>query len=345
MSAKIKKTPKRSGYHRPTRPKGVSPKAFRKVYWPYIPIILIIGVLLSLGTSAGALSAFARNPKGNVLAYATSMSVSGLLDNTNSARSQNGSSKLKLNAKLNAAAQTKANDMAARNYWSHNTPDGDPPWVFVTAKKYLYQKLGENLAAGFSDEQSSINGWMASPPHRQNLLDPAFTEVGFGFANNSDYTAGGGGPMTIVVAFYGKPQVLSASTTSPSPAPTSPKPVSAKTATSDAKSPVKKTPAVQKPLPVPPATTDTAASAQLANKASHAQVALADLPLARFGTLLAVIAVFIAVALWISRHALAIRRALVYGESFAVRHPLTDIGLLIIAALSFLLSQTAGFIQ
>src|SRR5438132_3215953 len=86
---------------------------------------------------------------------------------------------------------------------------------FCFKSGYLYQKLGENLAAGFSDEQSTVNGWMASPPHRENLLDSAFSDVGFGFANNPDYTSAGGGPMTIVVAFYGNPQVLAAQTAVP----------------------------------------------------------------------------------------------------------------------------------
>src|SRR5205809_4918263 len=86
----------------------------------------------------------------------------------------------------------------------------------------------ENLAAGFSDNQSTINGWMASPPHRENLLDPSFSEVGFGYANNHDYTSACGGPMTIVVAYYGKPQVLAAQTPPPSSSATPSTPVSSR---------------------------------------------------------------------------------------------------------------------
>src|SRR5581483_1227167 len=199
MSVKIKTVSKGSGHRHPHKPKGVSHKAFKKVYWPYIPVVLIITTLLSLSTQAGAFSVLKHFNSGRVLSYATSMSVNGLLGDTNSARAQNGVAPLSLNDQLDAAAQAKANDMATRNYWSHNTPDGNPPWVFVTAQGYSYQKLGENLATGFSDEQSTIDGWMASPPHRENLLDSAFNEVGFGFANIADYTAAGGGPMTIIV--------------------------------------------------------------------------------------------------------------------------------------------------
>ena len=192
MSAKTKRRLKSAGGHHKHRPKGISAKSFERVYWPYLPLVLVVGVLLLLSGQSGALQAAIRNPAGGVLAYATSMSTSGLLSSTNAERVDDGAGSLKINSKLNSAAQAKANDMAERNYWSHNTPEGDPPWTFVTAKGYSYQKLGENLAAGFSSESATVAGWMASPAHRDNLLDPAFTEVGFGYANNDNYTSAGG---------------------------------------------------------------------------------------------------------------------------------------------------------
>ena len=352
MSAKIKHQNRRSSHHHPYKPKGISHNAFKKVYWPYIPVILAITFLLSLGSQAGAFSAVKRIPSGRVLSYATSMSIGGLLADTNASRAQNGAAPLSLNDKLDAAAQAKANDMATRNYWSHNTPEGNPPWVFVTTQGYSYQKLGENLATGFSDEQSTIDGWMASPPHRENLLDPAFTEIGFGYANNPDYTAAGGGPMTIIVAFYGEPKVLAAqsaaapSTTpgasqssSPASSPTEQQPSTAATAESPNSSPTKQSAVV-------PATTKSASiTPELATKSSRVQLVLANLPIAKSATTLAILGSFLALGLWVLRHALAIRRVITYGETFAIRHPLLDIGFLVIAALFFLLTQTAGLIQ
>ena len=61
------------------------------------------------------------------------MQISALLADSNSARAANGVGALAINGELNAAAQAQANDMAARNYWSHNTPEGQsPPWIWVT---------------------------------------------------------------------------------------------------------------------------------------------------------------------------------------------------------------------
>jgi hypothetical protein len=357
MPAKIKSHARKNVHRRSHKPRGISDHAFKKVYWPYLPVVLIISVLLSLSVQSGALMALVRNPDGKVLAYATSMSVSGLLSSTNVARAQNGVAALSLNNQLDAAAQAKANDMASRNYWSHNTPEGNPPWVFVTNQGYSYQKLGENLATGFNDEQSTINGWMNSPPHKENLLDTAFTEVGFGYANNPNYTSAGGGPMTIVVAFYGKPQVLSQQTSAPPVASTSPPASSAPPKSTPAPAPQPEaqlpasaaTPTAQTPQPsskTPPATTQNSAlSSDLAAKSSRAQLVLGSGSLAKFGTSLAILAALAAIGVWLSRHAFAVRRALAYSETFAIRHPLMDIGLLVIAALSFLLTQTAGLIQ
>jgi len=327
MTAKIKTRSRLGRSRHQHKPRGVSAHAFEKVYWPYIPVLIVVGVLLTFSGQSGALQAAIQHHAGKVLAYSTSMSVSGLLTDTNAARSRNGVASLNLNDQLDAAAQASANDMAARNYWSHNTPEGNPPWVWVTNQGYTYQKLGQNLAAGFNDEQSTINGWMASAPHRENLLDPAYSNVGFGFANNPNYTSASGGPMTIIVAFYGAPAATAAAapTNSTPPAPVA----SSKKAT--------------KPLPT---TTQTPTSGvTLALQTSRAQVAFAKLPFSSFATGLATFGVVAAVGLWVSRHLLNLRRALLHSEAFVINHPLMDVGLLTIAALSYLLSQTAGLIQ
>jgi hypothetical protein len=366
MAAKIKK------YQKPklhkSKPKGISTREFEKVHWPYLPILLVIFVLLTFSIQSGSLSAIVRHPGGKVLDYATSMSISGLLADSNSARSSNGVAALSLNGKLDAAAQAKANDMASRNYWSHNTPEGNPPWVFVTAQGYAYQKLGENLAAGFSNEQTTINGWMASPPHRENLLDSAFTDVGFGFANNPNYTSAGGGPMTIVVAYYGKPTSAAApiAQTAPPPAQPAKKP-SSLPASIPAPTPAPSTqtpPPAPQPISQPQASTnkDTLTSGSLKKavpvtteskspgvtlsfRTSKAQVAFAKLPISSFATGLATFGIFATAGFWMSRHLLMLRRVFVYGEAFMIKHPMVDVGLVVIAGLSYVLSQTAGFIQ
>ena len=197
------KAPRR---HHARAPKHKHTQNYLQAYWPYLPMLAIIGIGLMFGGS--------RPSSGNkgILAYATEMSSSALLSSTNAQRSSNGKSSLKINQQLTTAAQTKADDMIARNYWSHNTPDGQQPWVFVSNAGYKYTKAGENLAYGFATSADTVIGWMNSPTHKANLLDDAFTEVGFGITNGSNYNQSG--PETVVVAMYGQPQVLSSATPS-----------------------------------------------------------------------------------------------------------------------------------
>lgn len=342
--AKIKT--RNSDSHR-NRPRGISKGNFEKVYWPYLPMVLLISFLLILGNTGGGLKAAAKRPFGRVLSYSTSMSVGGLLADTNAQRAANGVGSLRLNDKLDAAAQANADDMAARNYWSHYTPEGNPPWVWVTAQDYSYQALAQNLAAGFSDEQNTINGWMASPPHRENLLNSAYTEVGFGYANNPDYTSAGGGPMTIVVAFYGEPQVLAAATTRPAAPPaastappaTTPPPAPAPTP--------EPSPTPAKASTQPTSTSQSKPKANLAAPVTTSHLQLAA-PANAYGSLATSLSLILGLGLgafWISRHLRAIKRLLLEGERYAVGHPLTDMGFVIIACLLFILSQTAGLIQ
>lgn len=328
-----------------TKPKGIHKRAFDRVYWPYIPIIAIVGLLLFAGSSTGSLQAYAHHPFGRVLSYATSMSIDGLLADTNAARAANGVAALKLNSKLDAAAQANADDMVARDYWSHYTPDGDPPWVWVTNEGYAYEKLGQNLATGFSDEQTTIDGWMASPEHRANMLDTAFTDVGFGYANDPNYTAAGGGPMTIVVAFYGEPQVLAAATPAQPPAAQPAATQPAPPASTPTPTPAAKPAQPAKTSSQPAATNTSDKSAAPPVKTTRVQVALAGSKVPAEASGATIFVAILVLGFWASRHLRSLHKFLLKGERYAIRHPLTDIGILIIGCLLFILSQTAGLIQ
>lgn len=134
-----------------------------------------------------------------VLGYATSISVSELNNISNSYRANNGLSGLGLNAKLNNAAMAKAQDMFADNYWAHTAPDGTTGWSFISAAGYNYTVAGENLAKGFYTSDAVIDGWMASPTHRDNVLNSQYKEVGYAVVDGVLL----GDEVTLVVALYG----------------------------------------------------------------------------------------------------------------------------------------------
>ncbi len=312
--AKIKKPTGHNYNPLKHKPRGITPGAFEKVYWPYMPILLVVLVGLGLALQPGSWGRV-FNSNGKVLAYATEMNRSSLLNETNQLRVKDNLADLSMNAKLTRAAQAKAEDMVKHDYWSHNAPDGKTPWAFVRASDYSYRKLGENLAAGFGDSDSVVRAWYASQSHRQNLLDSKYSEVGFGVANISDFKAAGGGPMTVVAAMYGQPGGT-ASTAGP-------------LETSN-----------------PPATTESSTAGQsLAAKTSRAELAFAKTPFGSVATSLVLITLLGAVGFWAGRHLMAVRRAWVKSERFVIRHPAMDLFLLGIVVLSLILSQTAGLIQ
>ena len=200
--------------------------SFKKVYHPFMPVMLIItGSLLVFSALSGPkinrVPTKVTGSDPSVLAYATNTSVQGLLGATNQRRAAANVGSLNLNSKLNQAAQAKANDMATRNYWSHNTPEGSPPWGFITNAGYSYNKAGENLACGFDESNDVITGWYNSPSHKENLLHPSYQDVGFGIANADNYNCGNipASQQTVVVAMYGTPYTPPSNPSTPAPAP------------------------------------------------------------------------------------------------------------------------------
>jgi len=317
-----------------------------KTYWPYIPMLMTIGVGLVLN------SAWPTSHK--VLGYATDMSIQNLLDDTNTQRTSNGEANLNLNALLDQAAQNKANDMAARNYWSHDTPDGQTPWSFITATGYTYTAAGENLAYGFTTAAYTLDGWMNSPEHRANILNAAYKEVGFGIANSPNYQ--NSGPETIVVAMYATPAgpVVAAATPTPAhPAPATSTPSVTHTTTvpttaTNSPSPTTSTPTpapVKQASPTPAKTQPTVALAPEPASRSVSRFQLLSAHEASWSVFALSLVSAVAIVLFVLRHGLYWRRVLVKGERFVMHHPLLDIAIVVVATTSVLLTRSAGVIR
>lgn len=122
----------------------------------------------------------------------------------NADRSAHGVGALTADALLNKAAQKKADDMAARGYFSHIGPDGQSSWSWLTSVGYYYMSAGENLAMNFDTAQSVEAAWMLSPTHRANILRKSYTKVGIGISHGI-YR---GKETTFVVQFFATPATL-----------------------------------------------------------------------------------------------------------------------------------------
>lgn len=120
---------------------------------------------------------------------------------TNEDRVREGTMPLIEDADLARAAQLKAEDMAARGYFSHVDPDGHAPWYWLQQVGYTYTYAGENLAVNFVDSTAVEEAWMQSPTHRANIVKQQYTHIGVGVARGT-YN---GEPSTFVVQFFATP--------------------------------------------------------------------------------------------------------------------------------------------
>jgi len=109
----------------------------------------------------------------------TKLTKEKIIEETNKERIQKGLSPLKEDKRLSLAAQAKAEDMFANQYFDHQSPLGIDPSKLVKSYGYEYLVLGENLILGnFSSEKEIVEKWMESHPHRENILNKHFTEIG-----------------------------------------------------------------------------------------------------------------------------------------------------------------------
>lgn len=106
----------------------------------------------------------------------------------NAQRARAGCGPLRIDPRLHTAAQRHSADMAARQYYDHDAPDGTGPDERITAAGYAWSSWGENLDRGRRTASAVVGDWMGDPMHRDNLLDCKFTAVGIGVVE------GAGGP-------------------------------------------------------------------------------------------------------------------------------------------------------
>ncbi len=104
------------------------------------------------------------------------------------------------NAVLRDMAQAYAQYMAAHGFFSHTDPQGRTFQDRIAASGYSGTANAENLGLTTGSDMSVvIAGWMNSPPHRTNMLNPVYVVAGTGMATGTWQ----GSLATYVVAVFG----------------------------------------------------------------------------------------------------------------------------------------------
>lgn len=149
------------------------------------PSLVLAGEFAAFGAGAVILLVFIASTLDASLVQTgqqAAVITSVLTDLANSDRELNHVPDLKLDPTLTAIAQMKANDMAAKSYFAHTSPEGKDPWYWFKLGGYSFTYAGENLAVDFSDTADVERAWMNSPTHRANILNGRYTEIGIATA-------------------------------------------------------------------------------------------------------------------------------------------------------------------
>ena len=122
----------------------------------------------------------------------------------NGARLENGLAPYGWSTELAASAQRHADDLAAHRMASHTGSDGSTPAQRIAEAGYGAWEgvTGENFWTGFGTVEEAFAWFMDDPPHRANILNPRYREIGIGVASDPE------GRFYYVLDFGARPNVL-----------------------------------------------------------------------------------------------------------------------------------------
>jgi uncharacterized protein YkwD len=148
-----------------------------------VTLILAVSPAGAATATAGAACAHATAATGTVSAATIRRATVCLINRERRARGRRG---LRSSATLTRAAQLHAQDMVARGYFSHVSPAGSTFADRIRRAGYTsagpLAAASENIAwdATPMTPVQTVRAWMASKPHRTNILSRAFRHIGLG---------------------------------------------------------------------------------------------------------------------------------------------------------------------
>jgi uncharacterized protein YkwD len=169
----------------------------RRVAWlAAVVAVLVVPQSVSAGSRSGVIRAGQLS--------------SALVVQVNALRIAHGLVPLRVSPFLGAAANVHSTQMARLGYFSHDSANGSPfsarIATYYPARGYRSWTVGENLLWASPDVSAvrALKLWLASPPHRANLLNPHWREIGL-VAVHATRAPGvyGNAPTTIVTADFG----------------------------------------------------------------------------------------------------------------------------------------------
>jgi uncharacterized protein YkwD len=140
---------------------------------PLVILLLAVAAIVAVVPSASA------GASKSARAY-----QSALVSAINGARAANGLPPLHVDSRLTTAAKEQSSYLASAGKLDHTGPGGTSVYARLTQQGFHGRMVGENLAAGMGPA-ATVQAWLASPGHRQNLLAPQFHMLGVGVVMGS----------------------------------------------------------------------------------------------------------------------------------------------------------------
>jgi len=153
----------------------------------------ILGDAVPVTTSSAVLEAQMSGCGGAVMPTSNADFEAEIVVLTNQIRVDHGLLPLKRTSMLENASRYHATDMAVDDYFAHNTKDivngqfvETCTWSSRIQTYYTgWSALAENIAAGYPNAESVVEGWMESEGHRNNILNDKLSEIGIGYYNGA----------------------------------------------------------------------------------------------------------------------------------------------------------------
>jgi len=134
-----------------------------------------------------------------ITAKAEVITEENILQMINYQRQERELQPLTVNNTLSHVANLRADDMIINNYFSHQSPSGLMPWDIAVRENYDYKILGENLALDYDEAEIVLNDWMNSTNHRNNILNPQYSETGIKVIQNNN--------SILIVQIFAQPRI------------------------------------------------------------------------------------------------------------------------------------------
>jgi uncharacterized protein YkwD len=164
---------------------------------------LMLGLLLALsGAISAAAQATGATPTSSQRVQALDAEI---LTRLNATRAAHGLRPLAASEALEKAALSHSRALVRAGVFQHDSPDGTPFAQrlkrFYSPAGYARWSAGENLLYNTAeiDAATAVQAWLDSPPHRENMLDPTWREVGIGSVHAAKAGGTFGGEATWVI--------------------------------------------------------------------------------------------------------------------------------------------------